>query len=513
MKFKVKGVLANLKIRLVRLWTSSLMSRVVISTVFTSVLISLIGGFLISNQVTAGVFEGKKQNSQLEAATALSRMQSEILGMDLASDATFERLSTIAERIGSEPSQYSIVLEAGPSIYLYGGVKAKSVPDELKEQVAQGGSGLWVTSTEISYEDESVVPGIAIGSNLQTNDGREVPIYFLFPLNNEIQTLTVVKQALYSVGLVLLLALAATMWLISRQVASPVIEARNVAQRIAEGDLDERLQVSGDDEIADLGRSMNSMASTLQNQISRLENLSSMQQQFVSDVSHELRTPLTTMRMGIDMLYADRDELDAVKGRTVELLHGEIDRFARLLADLLEISRFDAGAELLSLEETDLAELVSEEIAGLGSLSDELETPIEFSAHGNCLALCDPRRIKRVVRNLITNALEHGEKQTINLRCQEGNKCVQIEVVDHGIGLTEEQLTRVFDRFWRANPSRTRTVGGTGLGLSIAKADANLHGGELVVESAYGEGTTFTLTLPKTAEVSDDSEGSGSEEN
>lgn len=487
------------KTTLGRLWQSSLMARVVISTVLTSVFISVIAGLLITDQVTDGVLEGKRQNSQIEAAAALSRMQNEILGMDLASDSIFERLSSVAQQIGSEPSQYSIVLEAGLSVYLFGGVLPESVPEELKTEVSKGGTGQWITSTEILYDDDTGVPGIVIGSNLQSADGKEFPVYFLFPLTREIQTLSVVRQALYSVGLILLFALTATMWLISKSIASPVVEARNVAQRIADGNLNERLEVSGSDEIADLGRSMNSMASTLQNQIARLENLSTMQQRFVSDVSHELRTPLTTLRMGVDMLYEGRDSLDALQHRAVELLHSEVERFERLLSDLLEISRFDAGAEALYLEYVNLSELVEDEIAGVASLSNELETEVELNSEGDCVAHCDPRRIRRIVRNLLTNALEHGEKKPVQVDCSDRGDYVRVTVTDHGVGLDADQLKQVFNRFWRANPSRARTVGGTGLGLSIAQADALLHGGSLEVWGSPGNGASFTLTLPKQA--------------
>lgn len=462
-----------------------------------SLLICLAGGLLILRQVTDGVLEGKKQAAEAEAATALARMQDQITETDLGAASLYERLGQLAVEMGSEPSQYGVVVEAGPSVYISRSITAPSVPDALREQVDSGGAGLWVTPTRIVYQDASSEPGLAIGGNLQTANGQKFPVYFLFPQSREVATIDVVWQALASVGVVLLLALSVSSWFISKRVTAPVIEARNVALRIADGNLDERMQVSGSDEIADLGRSMNSMASTLQDQIGRLEELSKVQQQFVSDVSHELRTPLTTMRMAVDVLYESRDELPPTQRRTTELLGDQIDRFELMLADLLEISRFDAGAAVLSLEETDLAELVSSEVSAAKTLADQMDAEISLTAEGDCIAECDPRRIRRIVRNLLSNAVEHGRGHPIEVRLGADDDCVAVCVRDHGVGFTADQAQLVFHRFWRADPSRNRVLGGTGLGLAIALADAKLHKGWLEAWGRSGRGAQFRLTLPK----------------
>lgn len=487
--------------RAIEAWRSSILTRVVVSTIVMSLLICLVGGALIFQRVTNGVLEGKRQAAEAEASTALARMQDQITQTDLGTGSLYERLGQLAVEMGSEPSQYGVIVEAGSSVYISRSITASSVPDALRDQVEQGGAGLWVTPTSIVYQDSSSEPGLVIGGNLQTTNGQKFPVYFLFPQSREIATLDVVWQALASVGVVLLIALSISSWLISRRVTSPVVEARNVALRIADGDLDERMKVRGYDEIADLGKSMNSMAATLQHQISQLEDLSKVQQQFVSDVSHELRTPLTTMRMAVDVLYESRDELPPTQRRTTELLGGQINRFEVMLADLLEISRFDAGAAVLSLEETNLTQLVSSEIGAAKSLASQMGADMSLDSQGDCIVECDPRRIRRIVRNLLSNAIEHGRQHPIEVRLAGDDDCVAVTVRDHGVGFQADQAELVFHRFWRADPSRNRVLGGTGLGLAIALADAHLHNGWLEAWGKPGCGAQFRLTLPKSPSI------------
>ena len=165
-------------------------------------------------------------------------------------------------------------------------------------------------------------------------------------------------QALLTAAVLLLLLVAGLTWLVTRQVVTPIRLARRVAERLAAGQLQERLRVSGEDDLARLATSFNQMATSLQRQIRQLEELSRVQRRFVSDVSHELRTPLTTVRMAGDVLHDARREFDPVTARAAELLQTELDRFETLLADLLEISRFDAGAAVLETEDVNLVDVV-----------------------------------------------------------------------------------------------------------------------------------------------------------
>jgi two-component system sensor histidine kinase MtrB len=222
------------------------------------------------------------------------------------------------------------------------------------------------------------------------------------------------------------------------------------------------------------------------------------QQRFVSDVSHELRTPMTTIRLAADMINDQRADFDPATARAAELLNAQVQRFETLLTDLLEISRYDAGSVQLELEPTSLAHLAEDVIGSMHQLAEQHGTDVRLVAPGGYSPVeMDPRRVRRVVRNLLGNAIEHGEGRPIVVTVDSDQQAVAIGVRDFGMGMKPEDVEHVFDRFWRADPSRKRTIGGTGLGLSIALGDAKLHGGELALWSEPGRGTHFVLTLPR----------------
>jgi len=297
---------------------------------------------------------------------------------------------------------------------------------------------------------------------------------------------------------VLAVALVLIAYLVARQIGRPVRQASAVAQRIAAGDFEQRLPVVGTDDLASLAVSMNDMASTLSDQIGQLEELSRMQQRFVSDVSHELRTPLTTVRMASDVLYDQREEVTPALTRTVELMHDEVDRFESLLTDLLEISRYDAGAATLSTDDFDFAALVRDEVAEVASLASQADVPVNVAVLPGAMTVeADPRRVRRILRNLLFNAIEHGETRPVEVTVAGDDHSVAVTVRDHGVGLRPDQTEQVFHRFWRADPSRQRNLGGTGLGLAIALEDARLHHGWLEAWGQLGEGSSFRLTLPR----------------
>ena len=295
--------------------------------------------------------------------------------------------------------------------------------------------------------------------------------------------------------LVILLTFIAAM--VARQVVTPVRAARRAAESLASGNLDDRMQVRGQDDIARMAASMNYMASELQKQIKQLEDLSAVQQRFVSDVSHELRTPLTTVRMAAEVLHEARGDFDPVAARSAELLQNELDRFEALLTDLLEISRFDAGAAVLSLSEVDLVDVVNRVVEVHQPFADATGTQVRVHASGPCVAEVDSRRIERILRNLLINAIEHGEGHPVDVYVEAGESAVAVAVRDHGVGFQADQARRVFHRFWRADPARARTVGGTGLGLAISMEDANLHNGWLTAWGRPGLGAQFRLTVPR----------------
>lgn len=351
-------------------------------------------------------------------------------------------------------------------------------------------------------ENSNSMPGVVVGSTLELPVAGKFEVYFLYSLEAQHETLQYLQGIVALAGIAIVGVLAALTYTLARQVVQPVQEASIVAERIADGHLDERLTVRGEDEVAKLAKSFNEMASSLGVQIDQLAQLSTVQRRFVSDVSHELRTPLTTVRMASEMIYENREDFTPVVKRSAELMHTQIDRFEDLLADLLEISRFDAGVALLDAEARDLNEVVIRAIDNVIPLAEkkavwitadipELSTRADF----------DPIRVERVLRNLLVNAVEHADGNPVHVVIGANESAVAVAVHDQGIGMDREQASRVFDRFWRADPARARTTGGTGLGLSIAREDAHLHGGWLEVWSRPSFGTVFRMTLPRRAGI------------
>jgi len=279
------------------------------------------------------------------------------------------------------------------------------------------------------------------------------------------KTLQVVGRTFALGGIALVLLVGAVAFVVTRLVVDPVRRAALVAERLSSGRLNERMRARGEDDIAKLGKSFNAMADSLQKQIRQLEDLSRVQQRFVSDVSHELRTPLTTIRMAGDLIHDSRVDFDPSVARSAELLHNEIDRFESLLTDLLEISRFDAGAAVLDLEATDLRHTTGRAIESVAALAARRGSRLEvIPTDGPCVAEIDPRRVERILRNLLVNAIEHGEGRPVTIRLGFNQRAVAVSVRDSGVGLRPGEAGLVFTRFWRADPARARTSGGSGLG-------------------------------------------------
>ncbi|TFB71477.1 HAMP domain-containing histidine kinase [Cryobacterium glaciale] len=371
---------------------------------------------------------------------------------------------------------------------------------ELRTEVqANTGDQFWQSVT-LTGDDATTVPGIVVGSQISVPVAGRYELYIAYSLQDAEATLLFVQQTLGVAGVALVLLIGAVSWIVVRFVVTPLRVAAETSQKLASGDLEVRIPEKGEDVIATLARSFNGMADSLQSQIRALADLSEVQQRFVSDVSHELRTPLTTIRLAGDVLYDQRASFPPATGRTAELLHTQVERFELLLSDLLEISRYDAGSVELESEPTNLVYLAEDAIDSLRSLAVSKGSDLRLVAPGGYLnADVDPRRIRRVLHNLIGNAIEHGEGKPVVVSVDSDANAVALAVRDYGLGMSQAEVAHVFDRFWRADPSRQRTIGGTGLGLAISREDASVHNGWLQVWSSPGEGSCFRLTLPRMA--------------
>ncbi|GGZ76291.1 two-component sensor histidine kinase [Streptomyces subrutilus] len=532
------GALLRLCVRLVRrpllpavrLWRRNIQLRVVAATLLMSLAVVLALGFVVIAQVSKGLLDAKEEAAQSQAAGGFAVAQEKanapaaVDGPDATDnkvglDASTWMNSLVKQLASGGQTAFEVVaLGAGtgdpaPPGGAQGvrGARASgnvdptaSVPLELRRAVNHA-TGTFKTFSEIRYTagagDKAPEPALVVGKRLTDIKGDPYDLYYLFPLTQEEESLNLVKSTIATAGLFVVVLLSAIAWLVVRQIVTPVRMAAGIAERLSAGRLQERMKVTGEDDIARLGEAFNKMAQNLQNKIQQLEELSRMQRRFVSDVSHELRTPLTTVRMAADVIHDARVDFDPVTARSAELLAGQLDRFESLLADLLEISRFDAGAAALEAEPIDLRDVVRRVIDGAEPLAEHKGSRIRVLGDTQpVIAEADARRVERVLRNLVVNAVEHGEGRDVVVRLASAGGAVSVAVRDYGVGLKPGEATRVFNRFWRADPARARTTGGTGLGLSIAVEDARLHGGWLQAWGEPGGGSQFRLTLPRTAD-------------
>nr|WP_205709107.1 MtrAB system histidine kinase MtrB [Kineococcus siccus] len=377
------------------------------------------------------------------------------------------------------------------------GLAGSDVPEGLRRAVA--GSDVQQLQL-VDLRATTGSPALLVGQLVTLPRAGEYELYFVYSLASEEQTLRLVRTTFIGGGVALVVLVGAVAWVVARTVVQPVREAAGTAERLTSGRLHERMRVRGSDDLARLARAFNEMAAGMQQHIEQLEELSVLQRRFVSDVSHELRTPLTTIRMAGEVLHDARADFDPAVARSSELLLTQLERFDSLLQDLLEISRFDAGAAALEADPQDVRTIVARVVDFTSSLAERRGSQVRVSVPGSpCTAEVDSRRIERVLRNLLGNAVEHGEARPIEVTVVCDERAVAVGVRDHGVGLSPAQLPRVFDRFWRADPARARTTGGSGLGLAISLEDTRLHGGWLQVWGRPGEGCHFVLTIPRTA--------------
>ena len=494
---------------LLHLWRSSLQLRVIASTMLLGLIVVLLLGSYLYQRIADGLVNDRVLTARAESTSQTRAAQARFDSAGRMDSVSLTQLAfDIVGQISSPGADQSreVILtraknNAGPAsvpTVLSGEVGVPNVPGGLRTALAADPAHQQVQIISIGSGDGTTVPAAIVGSRVTLPAAGQYELYFVFPLDREQQTLRVVGRTLSLGGIALVLLLGAVAYVVTRLVVDPVRRAALVAERLSSGRLHERMRAHGEDDIARLGKSFNAMADNLQKKIRQLEDLSRVQQRFVSDVSHELRTPLTTIRMAGDLIHDSRHDFDPSVSRSAELLHNEIDRFESLLTDLLEISRFDAGAAALDVEATDLRATLDRTIESTAALAARRGSRLEvIPTDGPCVAEIDPRRVERILRNLVANAIEYGEGRPVTVQLGVNENAVAVSVRDTGVGLRQGEAALVFNRFWRADPARARTTGGTGLGLAISREDARLHGGWLHAWGAPAVGSCFRLTLPR----------------
>jgi two-component system sensor histidine kinase MtrB len=484
-------------------WRRSLQLRVVSLTLGLSLLVIMVLGFVLTSQITDRVLDAKVRAATEEIDRARATVSGIVGGEESRSlDSSLQLArNTITDR-KTEPAAGNGLAGAFDAVLVVPGDGPRAatsagpmtqIPESLRDFVKAG---------QVSYQYATVHTdgftgrALIIGSPT-TGPVSALELYLIYPLSSEESTISLVRGTMLTGGAVLLVLLAAISLVVARQVVQPLRSASRIAERFAEGHLTERMPVRGEDDMARLAVSFNDMAESLSRQITQLEEFGSLQRRFTSDVSHELRTPLTTVRMAADLIYDHSDDLDPALRRSTELMVNELDRFETLLADLLEISRHDAGVAELSVEQVDLRDTVRSALENVGHLAGDANVDVqEELPDEEVIAEVDPRRVERILRNLIANAIDHAEHKPVQINMAADEDTVAVTVRDFGVGLRPGEEKLVFSRFWRSDPSRVRRSGGTGLGLAISIEDARLHQGRLEAWGEPGNGACFRLTLP-----------------
>jgi two-component system sensor histidine kinase MtrB len=498
----------RLAVRALHTWRSSLQVRIGAITMVVAGTVVVIVSLVLFSQIRDQLLSVKRQAAIAQAQAGVIYAQTQVAGIatgDAASvRSALDRTVTQLVNRGGAAGDFDVVM-----IHRTGDVQRaaesrpllrRALPADLRAAVDDGGQAWRYALVPDTARDPR--PALLIGATVpsDTSGSQKIELYYAFPLDQEQESLSLIRSTVVISGIALTLFVVGIGVLVTRLVVDPVRRAAGIAQRLADGQLEQRMVVRGADDLARLATSFNAMADSLQRQITQLEGLSQLQQRFTSDVSHELRTPLTTVQMAADVLHDARGDFPPHVARSAELLSAELDRFEGLLTDLLEISRYDAGAAVLAPEPVDLGALVARVVAGMWALAERHDSELVVNRPDeDVIAEVDARRVERILRNLVGNAIEHGAGRPIEITLAANRTAAAVTVRDSGVGLSSADAQHVFDRFWRADPSRVRTVGGSGLGLSISLEDARLHGGWLQVWGQPGAGAQFRLTLPLTA--------------
>jgi len=427
----------------------------------------------LTYQLTRGYLIRQRERSLLSQTYANARLVNSALRSP-APDIP-RLLESVELPAGSNP----LLLRRGAWFGASVAVGPEAIPSGLREAVMEGDAARQRFALQ-------GVPRLVVGIPLPAVGGA----YFeIFPLIELDRTLTVLRNSLAAAAVATIVAGATVGRLVTRRVLAPVAQVSAAAAAVAGGRLDVRLDEGGDPDLVGMAVSFNHMTDALQARIQR-------DARFASDVSHELRSPLTTLAAALQVVTSRREDMPERAQRGLDLLSGEVARFERLVEDLLEISRIDAGVAEIALEDVVLAEFVLHAVrSGPAGV-----VPVEIEANvGRAVVQADKRRLERVVANLLDNAARHGGGVR-RVSVERSDAWARIAVEDSGPGVAPGDRERIFERFARGGAAGRRDEGdGTGLGLSLVREHVRLHGGSVWVEEAKGGGARFVVQLPFTA--------------
>ena len=306
-------------------------------------------------------------------------------------------------------------------------------------------------------------------------------------LREAIQT---VEKQLMTVFIVVAAAALIAALIFAFTLTAPIKALTSTIRRMGRGDLSARVKVRASGELKALADSYNAMAE-------KIENFDQSRSQFVQNASHELKTPLATMKILLENLIYQPDMPQELRAEFMQDMNHEIDRLSGIITDLLTLTQMDSQAAALKLEKMNLTELCEETLHALQPTAEKARLTLTAELAPDVTINGDASKLGQVVYNLIDNAVKYTpEGGIVTVTLTSDSREAVLNVRDNGIGIPPEDLSHIFDRFYRVDKARSRATGGTGLGLSIVRQMVQLHGGEITVDSVSGEGSTFTVTLP-----------------
>lgn len=466
-----------------------LRAQLVLVFMLVSVLSALIAATITFRQGRTAIVERAQADAVQDLRAHLTPR-----APDLPADPTEADLRKLALQLdgaaGTRGLRTALSYRGGPLVAA--GAQAPPLPAGLRARAASAATAL--VQRFHHAQEPWLAAALPVTSAARPHSPPPLVVYASFSLASQQQDVNTLAAAARAGALPVALASIVPALLAAGRLLRPVRRLRTATERMAAGGLDTRVNVKGDDELADLGRTFNTMAATLQSDAAALRDMETRARRFAADVSHELRTPLAAMSAVTEVLDAD-----AASGRlaplTAEALHlvsDETRKLSRLVEDLIEVSRFDAGVAVLNLDEVDVGELIGKTLA-LRHWRDQVRTDVPLGLR----ARLDPRRVDVILANLVGNALRHGGTAvSVLVWVRADTDQIAVTVSDDGPGIPADLLPHVFDRFTKGDAARTRTDG-SGLGLAIATENARLHGGTLTATNAPRGGTILTLTLPR----------------
>lgn len=303
-----------------------------------------------------------------------------------------------------------------------------------------------------------------------------------------------IRWIIYSGMFISIAAVIVVSILIARYLTKPITQIKNVAQEIAEGEVDKQINLDRNDEFGTLADSLNSMAAKLREDTKKIRNAARKQQQFFADITHEIRNPLHTISGSLEMLEMNTLS-EEKKKRYLSNAQKQTQRIGRLFKDLMTLQRYDSDEYFIEKQEFDLAELSYRIRELYADHAEKKSIELHVDTHP-CKAIGDPGKIEQVIDNLISNAIKYTNDGSVRLTYAKKDGLITVHVEDTGIGISDEHLNRLFDRFYRTDKARSRDKGGTGLGLAVVKSILNAHKREIHVKSEVGKGSVFWFELP-----------------